>query len=144
LDNLPEIRADTGEDFAAPRAREKLPGSTEHERANSAQGWAHGIAPPRSTSLVPPIGAGIAAVPKASGVCHKPTNAAHQAVCIGPDDSLNYIVGKLGAMRGAPWDLSQAPEKIAVLELKAAVPRNEYLLRREVVCPRLGGEPCLS
>jgi hypothetical protein len=30
-------------------------------------------------------------------------------------------------------------QKIAVLELKAAVRRNEYLLRQEAVCPRLGG-----
>jgi len=82
--------------------------------------------------------------------CHKPANAAQQAVSIGPNDSLNYIVGKLGAMRGPPWGLSQAPEKIGVLELEAAVRRNKYLPRRlhgdaEVRRPmRLGGEPCLS
>jgi hypothetical protein len=76
--------------------------------------------------------------------CHKPANAAQQAVCIGPSDSLNYIIGKLGAMRGPLWGLSQAPEKIGVLELKAAFRRNKYAPRRAAVCPRLGGKPCLS
>jgi hypothetical protein len=62
-----EIRADTGEDFAAPRAKEKhrssVPGSTEHERANGRMDRD----PPEHFS-VPTIAAGIAAVPKASGV----------------------------------------------------------------------------
>jgi hypothetical protein len=51
-----------------------LPGSTEHERANSTR-VGRMARDPRSTSLVPPIAAGIAAVPKASGVCQLRTRA---------------------------------------------------------------------
>jgi hypothetical protein len=82
------------------------------------------------------------AVPRNVGQCHKPTNATQQAVCNGPDDSLNYIVSKLAAIRGALWGLSQVPEKIAVLELNAPIDDTyEDLLRREVWHQRLGADP---
>jgi hypothetical protein len=42
-------------------------------------------------------------------------------------------------MRGAPWGLSQTPKRSPCS--KPPFRRNEYLLRREAVCPRLGASP---